>query len=105
MCCSVRSFFLHPLSKSRFQSQPLTFPFALPRSNRGSFSSLHFLLFVSFSAFYLYRLVTFGLGVRELWEMKVFFEELLGVGEVSSSLFVAEGGGRRVEGRGSAELT
>ncbi|ORY40075.1 autophagy protein Apg9-domain-containing protein [Leucosporidium creatinivorum] len=45
------------------------------------FSTLHLLLFLSFASFYLYRVIRFGLGVKELWEMHEFFGELLGVEE------------------------
>lgn len=37
-------------------------------------------------AFYFWRVVRFGLGVKELWEMHEFFEELLDVQEVSLSI-------------------
>ena len=48
-----------------------------------SFSGLTFILFVSFTSFYLWRVVRFGMGVRKLWEMHEFFGELLDVPEVS----------------------
>jgi autophagy-related protein 9 len=45
-------------------------------------------LFLSFSSFYLWRVVRFGLGVRKLWEMHEFFAELLEIPEVSSSFIL-----------------
>lgn len=55
----------------------------LNRSDR--FSGLTLILFLSFTSFYLWRVVSFGLGVRKLWEMHEFFGELLEVPEVSFS--------------------
>ncbi|KAM0748760.1 APG9-domain-containing protein [Meredithblackwellia eburnea MCA 4105] len=45
------------------------------------FSGLTFLLVISFSAFYSWRVVSFGLGVRKLWSMHEFYTELLEVPE------------------------
>lgn len=46
------------------------------------FSGLTLLLVIAFGAFYLSRLVEFGLGVRRLWDMHEFYAELLEIPEV-----------------------
>ncbi|KAL8292241.1 hypothetical protein RQP46_001707 [Phenoliferia psychrophenolica] len=45
------------------------------------FSGLTFVLVVSFSSFYFWRVVRFGMGVRQLWGMHEFYAELLEVPE------------------------
>lgn len=50
------------------------------RSDR--FSGLTLVLFISFTTFYVYRVITFGLGVKKLWHMHEFFSELLEIPEV-----------------------
>ncbi|GAA5965569.1 hypothetical protein JCM21900_005159 [Sporobolomyces salmonicolor] len=44
-------------------------------------SGFTLLLFISFAAFYAWRIVRFSLGVRKLWEMHEFYTELLDVPE------------------------
>ncbi|GAA5905963.1 hypothetical protein JCM5296_001302 [Sporobolomyces johnsonii] len=44
-------------------------------------SGFTLLLFISFAAFYAWRIVRFSLGVRRLWEMHEFYTELLEVPE------------------------
>lgn len=48
-----------------------------------SFSGITLLLFISFAAFYGWRVIRFSLGVRKLWEMHEFYTELLEVPEVN----------------------
>lgn len=48
----------------------------------GRFSGLTFVLVVSFTSFYFWRVVRFGMGVRKLWSMHEFYAELLDVPEV-----------------------
>ncbi|SCZ97968.1 BZ3500_MvSof-1268-A1-R1_Chr3-3g06490 [Microbotryum saponariae] len=45
------------------------------------FSGFTFLIAVSFTAFYFWRIVRFGMGVGKLWEMHEFFTELLEIPE------------------------
>ncbi|KAM0789914.1 hypothetical protein ACM66B_006755 [Microbotryomycetes sp. NB124-2] len=45
------------------------------------FSGLTLLMTVSVGAFYMWRVIRFGLGVRKLWEMHEFYTELLEVPE------------------------
>ncbi|SGY82053.1 BQ5605_C009g05542 [Microbotryum silenes-dioicae] len=45
------------------------------------FSGLTFLIAVSFTAFYCWRIVRFGMDVGKLWEMHEFFTELLEIPE------------------------
>ncbi|GAA5997659.1 autophagy protein ATG9 [Rhodotorula paludigena] len=44
-------------------------------------SGFTLLLFITFAAFYAWRVVRFGIGVRKLWEMHEFYTELLEVPE------------------------
>ncbi|SCV74760.1 BQ2448_7789 [Microbotryum intermedium] len=45
------------------------------------FSGLTFLVAISFTIFYCWRIVRFGMGVGKLWEMHEFFTELLEIPE------------------------
>lgn len=49
-------------------------------------SGFTLLLFVVLAAFYAWRVVRFGMGVRRLWEMHEFYTELLEVPEVRPPL-------------------
>lgn len=49
------------------------------------FSGLTLLLVLSFSSFYVWRVIRFGMGVRKLWEMHEFYAELLEIPEVGFS--------------------